>query len=357
MEPYCDALLAELKLLVNQVVPVYSLYFGGGTPSLLPVNMIERLMFAIRNLCSLAEDCEITLEVNPGTVTNVKLATYQKLGINRLSIGMQSAVEGELTMLNRIHRFDDVKKTFQSARDVGINNISLDLMYGLPGQSLDHWKFSLKQATDLKPDHLSLYSLTIEENTPLYVRYSAGELPEIDPDLTADMYVYAQEFLHKAGFIQYEISNWNKAGEGFPSRHNLQYWKNLPYIGIGAGAHSYWDSVRYGNVTGIQEYIDCINDAALNGEISACRAEYAKNTEYQDMQDTMMLGLRLVQDGVSRTEFFNRYGSYPESVFGKEIERCIKKGLLLFDKSDDSYKLSSRAVFIGNQVFIEFVGQ
>ena len=231
-----------------------------------------------------------------------------------------------------------------------------DLMFGLPGQTIINWQYSLEQAIRLQPNHISLYSLTIEENTPLFFKYERGELPLIDPDLVADMYAFAIEYLPSEGYTQYEISNWHRGGIENQCRHNLQYWKNLPYVGIGAGAHSYWKNFRFANVRGIVDYFNCVARMVESKSADACREVSQQNTQYQDMQDTMMLGLRLVEQGVSRKEFLKRYGCEPESVFSDEIKRCVSKGLLKLDVANDRYKLTQRGVFLGNQVFLEFVG-
>ena len=285
-----------------------------------------------------------------------KLDAYRELDINRLSIGMQTAVDQELILLNRIHRFEDVKKTVKTAKEAGFQNISLDLMFGLPGQTIIKWQYSLEQAVKLQPNHISLYSLTIEENTPLFFKYERGELPLIDPDLVADMYAFAIEYLPSEGYTQYEISNWHRGDIENQCRHNLQYWKNLPYLGFGAGAHSYWNNCRFANMRGIAEYINCVARIEETKSKDSCREEFHENTNYQDMQDTMMLGLRLVEQGVSRNEFLKRYGCEPESVFSDEIKRCVSKGLLMLDVENDRYKLTQRGVFLGNLVFLEFVG-
>jgi oxygen-independent coproporphyrinogen-3 oxidase len=355
MEPYVDSLLTEMALMADDANLVHSIYLGGGTPSLLPAHLVEAVFQCIKDNYSLIDDCEITIEVNPGTVTANKIDAYLKHGVNRLSIGMQSAADQELILLNRIHRFEDVKNTVRTARDAGLKNISLDLMFGLPGQTIENWQYSLDRAIELRPNHLSLYSLTIEENTPLFRKNERGELPVIDPDLVADMLALAQEVLQQKGFSQYEISNWHQGRVETQCRHNLQYWKNLPYLGFGAGAHSYWKNCRFANVYGIADYINCVGRMDASKILEICRVENHENTPYQDMQDTMMLGLRLVEEGVSRKEFFQRYGCYPESVFSEEINRCKSKGLLMLDGENDSYKLTQRGVFLGNQVFLEFV--
>ena len=251
-------MMSELVLLTDKSKVVHSLYLGGGTPSLLPERLIGKVFQCVKENYSVTADCESTIEVNPGTVTAKKFDAYRQREINRLSIGMQSAVDQELILLNRIHRFEDVKKTVKISKEAGFQNISLDLMFGLPGQTMINWQYSLEQAIKLQPNHISLYSLTIEENTSLFFKYERGDLPLIDPDLVADMYEFAIELLQGEGFTQYEISNWYRGDVDNRCRHNMQYWKNLPYLGIGAGAHSYWRNCRFANVRGITDYINCV---------------------------------------------------------------------------------------------------
>ncbi|HMN61307.1 MAG TPA: radical SAM family heme chaperone HemW, partial [Anaerolinea sp.] len=242
---YVDALCREMELVAageSGPIPVGTLFFGGGTPSLLPLAQLERILSTAARLFSFAPDLEFSLEANPGTVDLDYLRGLKSLGLNRLSLGMQSAHPQELKMLTRLHDFPDVIRAVSWARRAGIDNLSLDLIFGLPGQSLERWSETLDLALGLGSEHISLYSLTVEEDTPLYSWVSRGLVDLPDNDLGADMFELAMDRLAQEGMVQYEISNWARRradGSLFSCRHNLQYWRGLPYLGLGAGAHGY----------------------------------------------------------------------------------------------------------------------
>ena len=360
---YVDALCREIRIansLMGKVV-VHSIYFGGGTPSLIPSTAYEQILKTLDDQFELTPDCEISLEANPGTITEVYLNDLFSLGINRLSLGVQSTDSFDLVRLDRIHTLDDVLSGVYHARRAGFTNLNLDLIFGLPWQSLDSWKHSLSRAISLQPEHFSLYSLIIEPGTALDAWYQKGLIAQQDQDLEADMYEFAMNMLNEAGYQQYEISNWAKtsADRDLRSRHNLQYWLNQPYFGFGAAAHGYVGNKRTANIPLIEDYIHRITDRNTNDQDSAhfpaaiSLSEVDKATQ---MKDFMMLGLRLVEDGVSRIDFMDRYGRELETEFQVEITQLLKQGLIEWvTDSRERLRLTKRGVFLANQVFMQFV--
>ena len=360
---YVDALCREIRIANNLMgkVVVHSIYFGGGTPSLIPSTAYEQILKTLDDQFELTPDCEISLEANPGTITEVYLNDLFSLGINRLSLGVQSTDSFDLVRLDRIHTLDDVLDGVYHARRAGFTNLNLDLIYGLPWQSLVSWKHSLSRAVSLQPEHFSLYSLIIEPGTALDAWYKKGLIAQQDQDLEADMYEFAMNMLNEAGYRQYEISNWAKTSSGrdLRSRHNLQYWLNQPYFGFGAAAHGYVGNKRTANTPLIEDYIHRITDRNTNDQDSGhfpaaiSLSEVDKATQ---MKDFMMLGLRLVEDGVSQIDFMDRYGRELETEFQVEITQLLKQGLIEWvTDSRERLRLTKRGVFLANQVFMQFV--
>jgi oxygen-independent coproporphyrinogen-3 oxidase len=352
---YLAALRRELQLVTQDVAyPAHTIYFGGGTPSLIPAHELEAVLACCADTFTLVTDLEITLEANPGTVNQPYLEALRRCGVNRLSIGMQSAQAADLKLFARRHSLADVQTTVKQARAAGFDNISLDLIYGSPGQSLETWQTSLNAALSMFPDHLSLYSLGVEDGTPLQHWIAQGKLAPPDPDLAADMYDWATDRLAATGFEQYEISNW--ARPGFACRHNLHYWRNLPYLGLGAGAHGYAGGVRYVNVYHPTAYIERIQNQTdpLPFPLSAAAEEFETIDSQQTMAETMMMGLRLIQEGISPTAFLSRFGRDLWTVYGPQLDRLLVLGLL--ERGPDArLRLTHRARLIGNRVFAEFV--
>lgn len=251
MPAYTRALCAEIELAgqaagelppAGRSSPAHTIFFGGGTPSLLPSGQVERILDALERSFDLQPGCEISMEANPGTLSQEYLHDLRRIGVNRLSLGVQSAHPGELRLLERIHDYGDVTRSVSWARQAGFDNLNLDLIFGLPEQTLETWQRTLELALGLAPEHLSMYALTLEHGTPFGAWARRGLLSTPDPDLAADMYEWASDQLAQAGYQQYEISNWarcDSAGNLLACRHNLQYWRNLPYLGLGAGAHGY----------------------------------------------------------------------------------------------------------------------
>jgi len=341
---------------------VQTVFFGGGTPSLLPVAEYESIFAALRECFELTPECEITLEANPGTVDGEYLAGLRGLGVNRLSFGVQSANAAELQLLDRLHTFDEVVTAVGMARAAGFNasayGLNLDLIFALPHQTLATWQASVQRVLELRPEHLSLYALSLENGTPLRAWVYGGLLPMPDPDLAAEMYNYASDTLAAAGYAQYEISNWAR-GDGptpeyFQCRHNLQYWRNWPYLGLGAGAHGCVGGWRYSNALAPAAYIGrMVNGAAQAYPFSAATIERNPQTRTDAMNETMMLGLRLTQEGVREADFRARYGVGLGETFGRTLRHLAALGLLAWD--DDGARLTHGGRLLGNRVFQEFV--
>ncbi len=324
-----------------------SIYFGGGTPSVLEVSLIEQLLDVIRKSFSVNMAAEVTLEVNPGTVTPDKLKSYRELGINRLSIGVQSAKEKELQLLGRIHSFEDAKNTVQWARDAGFTNISMDLISALPGQNLADYKENVEAILSLNPEHISSYSLIVEEGTPFYEQYGEGKVCEKElPDEETDraMYAYTKERLVEAGYERYEISNYAKSG--YESKHNSSYWTGVEYLGVGLGASSLFTNARYHNETELTAYME---------EVEAgqdVRREIERLVLEEQMEEFMILGLRRMC-GISREEFQKRFGRPLETVYGSALQKLKKQELITVE--GDCVALTELGIDVSNQVFVEFI--
>jgi oxygen-independent coproporphyrinogen-3 oxidase len=368
---YTTALCREIEYSAasrGERLPVHTLFFGGGTPSLLPIQALADILETIRRSFDLTEDLEATLEANPGTLSLPYLKDLRSIGFDRLSLGMQSASPEELRLLERQHDYEDVVQAVSWARQAGFANLNLDLIFGLPYQSLDSWQHNLTLAASLQPEHLSLYALTLEHGTPMEHWVKRGLLDEPDPDLAADMYEWASEYLESMGYNQYEISNWARVGpdgQVMACRHNLQYWRCLPYIGLGAGAHGYADGVRVANVLSPGVYVGRMTKDDLPGEQAYGHSSFprtlatlqAERIDRQaEMGEVMMMGLRLVQEGVRRQAFLERFGESLEQVYGAQIERLEGLGLLEWGGDPvDCLRLTKRGRLLGNQVFVEFI--
>lgn len=348
-EAYMAALFAEIggraKDYKDRIVT--SVFIGGGTPSLLSGDSIRQLMEHIREGFSLAPDAEITMEVNPGTVTTEKLTAFYAAGINRLSIGMQSAQEQELKILGRIHDFDGFCQVYREAVEAGFTNINVDVMSGLPGQTLASYKDTLEKVLRLEPmpQHISAYSLIVEEGTPFAAMADRGELPLPEEDTERAMYEETIEVLAGYGFHRYEISNY--ALDGYECRHNVGYWIRRDYLGFGIGAASLIGNVRFQNGRDLNAYL---------AHPFACREEEQSLTTQEQMEETMFLGLRLIR-GVSYTEFARCYGQTLEEVYGEVIARNVADGLLTVreDETGRRLTLTGRGLDVSNYVMAQFL--
>jgi oxygen-independent coproporphyrinogen-3 oxidase len=319
------------------------------------VEAVQRVLETIQELYRVNDEAEITLEANPGTLSPDKLYGLRRTGINRLSFGVQSANPEELRLLERQHDFVDVIKAVKWAREAGFDNLNLDWIYGLPGQSLESWQRNIDLAISLNPEHLSLYALSIEHGTPFKEMSTRGLLPPLDPDLAADMYEWASAPLETAAYQQYEISNWAKAGKACV--HNLQYWRTLPYIGLGAGAHGFASGFRTSNVLAPAAYIARMKSGKIfNFPRTPATATIEKIDDRRSMGETMMMGLRLTEEGVSRRDFSEKFEVELDEVYGEQIDRLQQVGLLeSISGSQNLIRLTQKGRLLGNQVFVEFI--
>ncbi len=360
---YVEAMVNEITGLAQTSpdrLKVHTIFFGGGTPSLLPVEAYKKMFDAIHARFELAENSEVTMEANPGTVSPGYLQEIHSLGFTRMSFGMQSANLFELRQLERQHSTGDVIRAVEWAHEAGFDRINLDLIYGLPDQRMDDWQRSLEFALELKTEHLSLYSLTVETGTPLNRWVSRGLVSTPDPDRAADMYEWSSDRLTSAGFKQYEISNWagyGQDGELLACQHNLTYWRNLPYLGFGAGAHGSAGGYRTANVNGIADYIRrCQQPSKEQFPFSPANVSTTFIDPTTEMQETMMVGLRLVIEGVSLETFQARFGFSLLDRYSKEINELTHLGLLEWsEEGTRSIRLTKRGRLLGNQVFVQFI--
>ncbi len=363
MPDYCQNLDKEISIYGEQYstsFSVSSIYLGGGTPSYLPADFIEKAVQAVKNNFSLLSGVEISMETNPADITLQKSEQWRKAGVNRISTGMQSAHDNELKMLGRRHRFNDVQQAIKNLRTAGFENINLDLMFGLPYQTFQSWQDSVKQALELAPTHLSLYSLTIEEGTPLSGDIEAGILPAPDDDLAADMYEWVMGFLPTEGFKQYEISNWAKKGiVDHRCQHNILYWRNQDYFGFGAAAHSHIKDQRWANEPGIAPYIQAVEKYSSkekgNGSYPWVETLTQLSTT-DDMGETAMMGLRLVKEGLRDDLFQAKFGKSLFTVYEEQIIELVRLGLLeIVENKIRAIRLTKRGRMVGNQVFLRFL--
>lgn len=350
-DAYMRALLQETAARAKEyrAYIVDTVFIGGGTPSVVEAEWIGKLLESVFANYTVSEEAEISMEINPGTVDEDKLRTYRNAGINRLSIGLQSACDEELKRLGRIHTWQEFVTTYANARNVGFANINVDLMSALPGQDEASYGRSLEMVLGLNPppEHISAYSLIVEEGTPFAAMDKAGNLQLPDEDCERRMYEQTAQVLAEKGYARYEISNYAKAG--FECRHNCGYWKRVDYVGFGIGAASLVDNTRFRNGEDIQEYIlEPINYRTAPEKLSV----------KDQMEEFMFLGLRMCE-GVEETEFLHTFGKAMEEVYGEIIVRNISNGLLEYkqDSVGEGRRLSltERGVDISNYVMSQFL--
>lgn len=340
---YMESLLCEIRSAEAMECMITSVFIGGGTPSAVDACWISRLMDTLRRRFVFSEDAEISMEVNPGTVSPKSLAVYKKAGIGRLSIGCQSADDEELASIGRIHDFSQFLDTYRWAREAGFTNVNVDLMSALPGQSMQDWENTLRAVLALEPlpEHISAYSLILEEGTAFYERYREGKLLLPDEDLEREMYWKTAEILQNAGYEHYEISNY--ARDGRICRHNCGYWRRVDYLGFGIGAASLYRNVRFRNTDSLEEYLK---------DPLHCRRDIQKLSKEEQMAETFILGLRMME-GVDRRQFQETYGKDAQEVYGDVIEESIREGLL--KESGGRWVLTKRGVDISNYVMAKFL--
>ena len=355
-EAYAQALADEVGQVAavagEKQLPVQTVFFGGGTPSLMSPAALAQIMQSVRRHFNLLPVAEISLEANPGTVDDAYLKALRALGINRLSLGMQSANRTELALLEREHDFQTVASAVSLARAAGFDNVSLDLIYGLPDQSLDAWEHSLHAALDLAPDHLSLYCLTIEQGTPMHRWLQQGQIAAPDPDLAADQYELACALLDTGGWEHYEISNWARPGRA--CRHNLTYWRNGDYLGLGAGAHGHAAGYRYAVVRQPRVYLRRLREGRPDHfPLSAAVAQAHRLGAEEAMADTIVTQLRLLQEGIDQVAFRRRFGRDVRDVYGDTVDQLLRWDLLR--EAGNRLLLTRRGWFLSNQVFYRFI--
>lgn len=374
-EEYVEQLIREIEAVGPGCggYEAVTVFIGGGTPSVLEPELICRIMEALRRQFDLAPDAEISIEVNPGTLLYHKLGLYRGAGINRVSIGLQSADNGELRYLGRIHSFEEFLKSYQSARMAGFDNINVDLMSGIPGQTLQSWRNTLKKVVMLKPEHISAYSLIIEEGTPFWERYAGTgtgrekcsqgtretdpermdlgrrQLPDLPDEETENrLYHMTRTYLTEQGYGRYEISNY--ARPGCQCRHNIGYWTGVEYLGLGLGSSSYMAGFRFCNERDLKTYLSL--DFGEAGWAERLHPQVQKLTRQMKLEEFMFLGLRMTR-GISEIDFVSAFGVKLESVYGPVIERLVKDGLL--KREGTRLSLTEWGMDVSNYVLSEFL--
>jgi oxygen-independent coproporphyrinogen-3 oxidase len=353
---FLGALEAEIRQAgQNNPYPlVHTIFFGGGTPSLLSVSQVEQVLNAVYDAFNVSQVAEITMEANPNDlVSSTVLRGLRSLGINRLSIGMQSSNADELALFERRHDDMMTQQAVHAARRAGFDNINLDLIYGFPHQSMTSWQSSLEAAHCLAPEHFSLYALGLEDGTPLYHRVQSHVLEMPQDDLIADMYDYASDFLEASGYEQYEISNWSRPG--FACQHNTQYWRNRPYLGFGPGAHGFANGIRYETVRGPKQYIQAMTEQSDDIEFPLTSAAYAwqRPDQKDEVAETLITNLRLLLEGVDRASFKNRFGFDLLETHGDILGKHEAYGLL--HVTDEAVRLTRQGRLLSNYIFRDFV--
>lgn len=344
---YVERLKAEIvntaKKIETDNIIVNTIYFGGGTPSYINEEYILEILETIKSQFILDENIEITLELNPGTANKEKLRYYKNIGINRISIGLQSTEDKILKLLGRIHNYKEFVQIYKDAREVGFENINIDMIIGVPTQTIENVKDSVNKILELNPEHISIYSLIVEENTPLENKIANGELVLPDEDLEREMYWYTKRKLESNGYKHYEISNYAKKGR--ESKHNLNCWNQDEYLGFGVAAHSYFNNQRYSNTDSMEEYIN-------EKEIYKIQTINEIQTIEDKEKEYMLLGLRKI-DGVNIAEFKNKFIENPIYTFRNEIDKLVKEDLIEVDLN--SIKLTNKGIDLANIVWEEFV--
>lgn len=347
IERYVQALTAEIETYrtLSGGYRVETIFFGGGTPSLLSGEQMKKICRALREVFDISDEAEISMEANPGTVTMEKLSAYREAGINRISFGLQSANDEELKLLGRIHTFDQFEKSYEMARKSGFDNINVDLISAIPKQTLKSWEETLEKVLLLQPEHISAYSLIIEEGTPFAERYGEdkdNELPSEEEERR--MYRRTKERLQQAGYHRYEISNY--AREGKECRHNLGYWERCNYLGIGLGASSLLEEVRYSHIDNLESYLAHAGEREWieeNREALSCE---------EQREEFVFLGLRKMK-GISEREFSEHFGADISDYYGKNLEKLKRQGLL--EQENGYIRLTEQGIDISNYVFAELL--
>ena len=349
-EEYFSCLIEEIvdksKELKNDKISVDTIYIGGGTPSIVKTGYVQGIINTIFDNYKVEKNAEITIEVNPGTVDEEKMRKYYETGINRISIGLQSANDKLLNMLGRIHTYSEFEKAYCYARKAGFKNINVDLMIGLPNQTMDDVKESLQRIIKKSPEHISVYSLIVEENTKMYDLIETGKLQLPNEELEREMYWKVKEILESNGYEHYEISNFSKPG--YQSKHNSNCWKQHDYLGFGLAAHSYYDGMRYSNIDNLKQYIDNMK----NKEAVYNIVFHEKQSKEDMMKEFMLLGLRKI-DGVKISDFKEKFVDNPLYIFRNELNKLSCEELI--EVNENEIKLTDKGLDLANVVWSEFV--
>lgn len=347
---YIECLIKEIEIEANkyknQEYKVTTIYIGGGTPSRIDASYIEMILKKIEESYKLSEYPEVTIEINPGTINEEKMKKYKEIGINRISIGLQTTKNNLLKQIGRIHTYEEFLDCYKLAEKMNFKNINVDLMLGLPNQTLEDLKDSLDKIIKLKPNHISLYSLILEEDTKLEEMVNKNEVKLPNEDIERNMYWNTKKILEKNGYIHYEISNFAK--KGFESKHNMNCWYQKEYLGFGVAAHSYINKERHCNTNSIEEYIKNVKSNNLINNRTICEIQNKNDEE----KEYMLLGLRKI-DGIDIQEFKNKFVDNPIYVFYKELEKLSSEGLLEIDLN--KIKLTKKGLDFANLVWEEFV--
>ena len=353
---YIESMIKEIQhiekfLNKKQKYTVTTIYIGGGTPSSIESKYINKILYEIKTNLEKCENVkleikEITIEINPGTIDRMKLEDYKRSGINRISIGLQSTSDKLLKQIGRIHTYNEFKQAYDLVKQVGINNVNIDLIIGLPNQTINDVKDSIKNIIQMCPTHVSVYSLIIEEGTKLSHQIENGEMRLPDDNIEREMYWYVKRKLEENEYKHYEISNYAK--KGYESIHNQNCWEQMEYIGIGVAAHSFIDNIRKSNIDDVEKYIENIQNNCIEKNIII--------HEKQDIEDTkleyMLLGLRKI-DGVSIKKFKNKFGDNPIFIYKNKLDYLVKENLIIID--GDTIKLTIKGLDVANIVWEEFV--
>ncbi len=345
---FVQALLIEMEktlqaFSINQTFD--TIYFGGGTPSLLEIEQLETILEFLRQHFNLAQDCEITLEMNPGATEREKLPLFKELGINRLSIGVQSFDDQELRFLERIHSARQAIEAFEAARKAGFNNIGLDLIYALPGQTLASWEHSLQQAVDLNPEHISAYNLSYEPNTPFFKRLQKGQITPAAEDNELEFFNFTHQFLTDKGYLHYEVSNFAR-DEALVSRHNYKYWLHVPYLGFGPSAHSYWTGQRWGNKPSLNHYLQQLNNGQFPQDFHETLNEQTEEFEH------IFLRLR-TYDGLDFAAFANTFGRSFLKSYRKIVDELMSSELA--EIKNNRFCLTQKGMALCDEILQRFV--